>query len=213
MPFKALIFVISFVLLLPGLGPKQSWSQTLEAGEALLSTSRFRPIPDGAKVMLQLADDSNINLRLRDVAAEALRRASYGVVTQGADYTLRLESERQVRGATFDRSIGSLRAGSSVGRPEGNSGGPRGDGVDVNLKLWSSTRNSLLSPKGTGAAPNQGFSVTMKAFDEAARKPAWHGIAQVPNTGGDSYRAANAMVRQLIDALGLTIEAETVSVR
>ena len=85
--------------------------------------------------------------------------------------------------------------------------------MDVNLKLWSSTRNSLLSPKGTGAAPKQGFSVTMKAFDEAARKPAWHGIAQAPNTGSDSYRAASAMVRHLIDALGLTIEAETVSVR
>ena len=107
----------------------------MEAGEALLSVSGFRPIPDGAKVTLQLADDSDINLRLRDVAAEALRRAGYGVVTQGAEYTLRIESERQVRGATFYKSTGCLRAGSSVGRPEGNSGGPRGDGVDVNLKL------------------------------------------------------------------------------
>ena len=94
MPFKALIFVISFVLFLPGLGPKQCWSQTLEAGEALLSASKFRPIPDGAKVTLQLADDSDINLRLRDVATEAMRRSGYGIVTQGADYTLRLESER-----------------------------------------------------------------------------------------------------------------------
>ena len=213
MPFKALIFVITFVLFLPGLGPKQSWSQTLEAGEALLSASGFRPIPDGAKMMLQLADDSDINLRLRDVAAQTLRLAGYGVVTQGADYTFRIESERQVRGATFDRSIGGLRAGSSVGRPEGNSGGPRGDVVDVNLKLWFSTRNSLLSPKGTDAAPKQDFGVTMKAFDEAARKPAWHGIAQAPNTGGGSYRAASAMVRHLIDALGVTIEVETVSVR
>ena len=158
MPFKALTFVISFVLFLPGLGPKQSCSQTLEAGEALLSASGFRPTPDGAKVTLQLADDSDINLRLCDVAAEALRRAGYGVVTQGTDYTLRLESERQVLGATFDRSIGSLRAGSSVGQPEGNSGGPQGDGVDVNLKLWSSKRNSLISPKGTGAAPKQGLA-------------------------------------------------------
>ena len=85
MPFKALIFVISFVLFLPGLGLKQSWSQTLESGEALLSASGFRPVPDGAKVVLQLADDRDINLRLRDIAGQALRRAGSGVVIQGAD--------------------------------------------------------------------------------------------------------------------------------
>ena len=58
MPFKALIFVISFVLFLPGLGPKQSWSQTLEAGEALLSASGFRPMADGAKVTFEVVPEN-----------------------------------------------------------------------------------------------------------------------------------------------------------
>lgn len=213
MPLKILLLALSIVLLPPVLGETPALSQSLQRGEALLTASGFRPIPDGAKVALQLADDSDINLRLRDVAAEALTRAGYQIVEQGPEYTLRLESERLIRGTSVDRSIGSLRAGSSIGRPEGNSGGPRGDGVDVNVKLWSSTRNSLLNPKSAGAAAKQGFGVAIKAFDETVRQPAWHGIARAADTGGDSYRAASAMVKHLIDAFGLSIEAETVSLR
>jgi hypothetical protein len=213
MPPRTILFALSIALLAVTFGAEQVRSQTLHAGEGLLNASGFRPISDGAKVSLQLADDSDINLRLRDVAVRALTRAGYVVVEEGAAYTLRLESERLLQGANVDRSIGSLRAGSSVGRPIGNSSGPRGDGVDLNLKLWSSTRNSLLSPKSAGAAPKQGFGVVIEAFDETARKPAWHGIARAPDAGGDSYRAGSAMVKHLIDALGHSINGEIVSLR
>ena len=135
MPIKFLLLALTVVLFPPTLGEAPALSQSLQRGEAVLTASVFRPIRDGAKVALQLADDSDINLRLREVAVQALTRAGYQIVEHGPDYTLRLESERLVRGTSVDRSIGSLRAGSSVGRPEGNSGGPRGDGVDLNVKL------------------------------------------------------------------------------
>lgn len=210
---RTMLIALSMMLLVLTGGAEQGRSQSLETGEALLNTSAFRPIVDGAKVSLQLADDSDINLRLLEVAVQSLTRAGYIVVEESAEFTLRLESERLVQGESVDRSIGSLRAGSSVGRPIGNSGGPRGDGVDLNLKLWSSTRNSLLNPKSTGAAPKQGFGVVIEAFDEAVRKPAWHGIVRSPDVGGDSYRAGSAMVKHLIEALGLNVKEEVVSLR
>ncbi len=210
---NAFAFIVSIALLLSVAVFEKASAQALRSGEAVLTASGFRPIPEGAKVVLRLADDSDINLRLRDVAKQALTRAGYDVVDTGATFTLRLESERLLQGALADRSIGSLRAGSGIGRPEGNSGGPRGDGVDLNLKLWSSSRNSLLNPKSSGAAAKQGFGVVIKAFDEAARKPAWHGIARAADAGGDSYRAGSAMVKHLVDSLGLTVETEIVSLR
>lgn len=204
--FTVLIALSSFL-------PQDAKAQTLERGEAVLSANGYRDIAAGATIAVHLADDSDINLRLREVATRALQRAGYTVVESGAAHTLRLESKRRASGAAFDQSIGSLHAGSSVGRPEGNSGGPRGDGVDVNVRLWSTTRNSLLNPKSAGSAPKQGFGVTLDAFEEATRKPAWHGAVRTDDTGGDSYRAGSAMVKHLVDALGLTIEAEYVSLR
>lgn len=210
---KVIVFVFSTVLLLTAVEFQSASGQTLQSGEAILSASGFRTIPDRAKVRLQLADDTDINLRLRAIAIQALTRAGYAVVDADAAFTLRLESERLLKGRQTDLSIGSLRAGSSVGRPEGNAGGPRGDGVDLNLRLWSSTKNSLLNPKSAGVAAKQGFAVVIKAFDEAAHKPAWHGIARAPDSGGDSYRTGSAMVKHLIDALGLTVDQEIVSLR
>ena len=210
---QSYVFIFSIALIFAIVAFQQSFGQTPGTGEAAMMASGFRPIADGAKVELQIADDSDINLRLRDVAELALTRAGYSVVDDRPDFTLRLETERLLGAAPLDSSIGSLRAGSGVGRPTGNAGGPRGTGVNLNLKLWSSSRNSLLSPKASGAAPKQGFGVTIKAFYEAARKPAWHGIARAPDSGGDSFRAGSAMIKHLIDVLGQTIETETVSLR
>jgi hypothetical protein len=183
-------------------------------GDGAVMTARsYRPIPDGARLEIQIADDSDINLRLLDIAVRALTRAGYTVVSEKPAFTLRLETERLVSGAAQDRSIGSLRAGSGVGRPTGNVGGPQGTGVDLNLKLWSSSRNSLLSPKSAGTAPKQGFGLRLDAFDESAGKPAWQGAARTQDNEGDDFRTGSALIRHLIDAVGLTIEAETVSIR
>ncbi len=181
--------------------------------DGVMSASAFRPVPDDSRLTIQIADDTDINLRLRDVAERLLRRAGYTIVSEKPTFTLRLESQRISGGVQFDRSIGSLRAGSSVGRPTGNRSGPQGTGVDLNLKLWSSTRNSLLSPKSPGSAPKQGLGIQIEAFDEIARKPAWHGVARAVDSGGDSFRTGSALVRHLVDAFGLTIKEETLSLR
>lgn len=196
-------------------GASASFAQTEEVtrGEALISSSGFRQIPAGARVALKISDDSDINLRLRDVASRGLKRAGYLLVTRDPEFTLRLESEQLISGQRVDHSIGSLRYGSGVGRSVGKEDGPQGTGVDVNVKLWSSTKNSLLAPKSHSVTRKQGFEVTIEAFDEAAAKPAWQGIARAPDTGGDPFRAGSAMVKHLVDSLGLTLDDEIVPLR
>lgn len=182
-------------------------------GEASMTTKAYRPIPDNARIALRVADDSDINLRLQEVVERALSRAGYTIVADRPTFTVRLETARRARGVRTDDSIGSLRAGSSVGRPTGNVGGPQGTGVDLNVKLWSSTKNSLLSPKSGGSAPKQGFDVKLEAFDETARKPAWNGVARAAYNGGDNFRAGSIMINRLIEAFGISIEPESVSLQ
>ncbi len=188
-------------------------AQIEAAGDAVMSTRSFRPIPDGSLIKVQIADDTDINLRLRDVTERALRRAGYRITTDKPAFTFRLETERLGAGTQLDRSVGSLRAGSGVGRPSGNIGGPQGTGVDFNLKLWSSSRNSVLNPQSSGTAPKQGFGIQLEAFDETAGKPSWHGASRAPDNGGDSFRTGSAIIRHLVGAIGLTLEAESISLR
>ena len=169
--------------------------------DATMTTRAYRPIPDNARVALQIADDSDINLRLQEVTSRALTRASYTVVTDKPTITLRLETVRRTAGSRTDDSIGSIRAGSSVGRPTGNVGGPQGTGVDLNVKLWSSTKNSLLRHRSSGSVPKQGFDVKLEAFDETTLKPAWNGIARAAYNGGDNFRAGSIMINRLIGHL------------
>ena len=190
-----------------------AFAQSNDGGDATMTTKAYRPIPDNARVALQIADDSDINLRLQEVAARALTRAGYTVVTDKPTITIRLETVRRAAGSRTDDSIGSLRAGSSVGRPTGNVGGPQGTGVDLNVKLWSSTKNSLLHPRSSGSAPRQGFDVKLEAFDETALKPAWNGIARAAYNGGDNFRAGSIMINRLIEAFGTSIEPESLSLQ
>ncbi len=201
----AMLFAAAFV------GPAAA--QSGGANDAVMSASVYRPIPQGARVTLRLADDTDINLRLREVATRSLTRAGYHVVEDDPVIVLRLESRRFSSANSADRSIGQLRYGSGFGRSVGNVDGPQGVGVDVKLKLWSSTRNSLLKPQGKSVAQRQGFGVSIDAYDEIAGKPAWSGVARAADNGGDSFRAGGAMVRRLIEALGIAVEAETVSLR
>lgn len=182
-------------------------------GEATMTTKAYSPIPDDARIALRVADDSDINLRLQEVTKRALSRAGYAVVADKPTFTLRLETTRRAGGIRTDDSIGSLRAGSGIGRPTGNIGGPQGTGVDLNVKLWSSTKNSLLSPKSGGSAPKQGFDVKLEVFDETALKPAWNGVARAEYNGGDNFRAGSIMINRLIEAFGISIEPESLSLQ
>lgn len=186
-------------------------AQYVEEDDAVISARSFRPIAAGVRVALRIADDTELNQRLAAVTADALRRAGYQVVEDNPEILLRLETRRPAEIGLHDRSVGSFEAGSGHGRPTGNVGGPRGVGVDLNLRLWSSTRNSLLKRTKRGAAPRQGFSVIFDAYDETAGKAAWHGDARARNVGGDSFRAGSAMIQRLIDVFGSALEPTPVS--
>jgi len=208
--------VIGAMLVLAGMaasGASGANAQYIEEEDAVIAARSYRPIAPDTRVALRIADDTELNQRLAAVAADALRRAGYQVVEDDPVIVLRLETHRRTGIGRDDRSIGSLNAGSGHGRPVGSVGGPRGVGVDLNLRLWSSTRNSLLKPARPAAAPKQGFTVIFNAYDEPTGKAAWRADARAQNVEGNLFRAGSAIIRRLIDLFGTTVEAKPVSLR
>lgn len=208
---RAALWVVGAMAALASIAAGDAGAQYIEEDDAVIAARSYRPIPPGVRVALRIADDTELNQRLAAVAADALRRAGYQVVVDNPVIVLRLETRRRAGIEPKDRSVGSLDVGSGHGRPTGMVGGPRGVGVDVNLRLWSSTRNSLLKRSKPSAAPKQGFSVIFDAYDETAGKAAWRGDARAESVGGNSFRAGSAMIRRLIDLFGTAAEPTPIS--
>lgn len=206
-------WVAGVMAMLAGIVASDAGAQYIAGNDAVIAARSFHPIAPGTRVALRIADDTALNQRLAAVATDALARAGYRVVEDNPVIVLRLETRRRAGIEPEDQSVGRLDAGSGLGRPTGNVGGPRGVGVDVNLRLWSSTRNSLLKRVKPSAAPKLGFRVIFDAYDEPAGKAAWRGDARAQNAGGDLFRAGGAMIRHLIELFGTTAEPTPISLR
>jgi hypothetical protein len=82
---------------------------------------------------------------------------------------------------------------------------PRGSEVDLNVKLWSSTKKSLLGQKRPSKPLRQGFQLTLEAYDVKKSEYVWRGNARTAETGGDAFRVGQAMARRLIEVIGETV--------
>jgi hypothetical protein len=111
-----------------------------------------------------------------------------------------METKNIAEGQAADNSVGSLQAGNQTG-------------VDLNVRLWSSTKNSLLK-RNVGEAENvPEFVILFDAYDEVAKKAAWRGEARTTDSEGDSIEVASAMIRQIVPMLGITVPRRTVPLR
>lgn len=81
------------------------------ASNARLWAKAFKTLPDGAVLALQYDQDTEVNMRLRDVLERDLESRGYGVVEHDAPYILRYRTEvdRKARTpqALFELDIGS----------------------------------------------------------------------------------------------------------
>lgn len=175
-------------------------AQGLTEGNMEIQAQSLEQISPTASIRLQLANDSEFNLRLGAVAVKALQEAGYIVDERSRMVTLRLETQNVTVAKKSDTSIGSLEAGSGVG-------------VDLNVRLWSSSKNSLLKQNSNEKEKTPAFSITFDAYDEVAGKASWHGEAVTESMDGNNFEAGESMVRQLISAFGTTLKRKTVPLR
>jgi hypothetical protein len=177
-----------------------------EVGEILLSAQSTQPIAPKSRFEVRLSDDTDLNLRLRDVFIERLQNA--GFIKDGVSPTLViwLKPQRITWNSDQNGSIGSLRVGSTLGPPSGSLNDPRGSEVDFNVKLWSSTKNSLLRKNKSTRMARRGFQIVLEVFNNTKDAYIWRGSARATELSGESFRVGQAMAPRLIEVLGQTVE-------
>lgn len=182
------------------IGAPAAPAQSLPEARAEITAQAFEPVPVGTRIELRLADDSDQNKQLGAVAEEALAQAGFVLDNSNPTVTLRLETKFISAGDREDNSIGSLSAGTD-------------SGVDLNVRLWSSTRNSLLNRNVDAGESQSVFVILLEAFDEVARKPAWRGEAQTIDADSGDLEAGSAIIRALVPALGRTVKRTVIPLR
>jgi hypothetical protein len=174
-------------------------------GEILLSAQAVHAINPNAAIDVRVSDDTELNIRLRDVVRGILHRAGFKIDGNNPALVLQLQTQRLIQREGDTGSIGQFRAGSATGRPSGSLDDPRGSEVDLNVKLWSSTKKSLLGQKRPSKPLRQGFQLTLEAYDVKKSEYVWRGNARTAETGGDAFRVGQAMARRLIEVIGETV--------
>ena len=125
---------------------------------------------------------------------------------------LQLQTQRLVQGESDGGYIGQFRAGSATGRPRGSLDDPRGSEIDLNVKLWSSTRKSLLGQKPQSKRSRPGFQLTLEAYDVVKGEYVWRGSARTEESGGDTFRVGQAMASRLVETFGKTVAPRIVEI-
>ncbi|MBT5107477.1 MAG: hypothetical protein HOM25_02235 [Rhodospirillaceae bacterium] len=171
----------------------------------MLSAQAVHAINPNAAIDVRVSDDTELNIRLRDVVRGILHRAGFKIDGNNPALVLQLQTQRLIQREGDTGSIGQFRAGSATGRPSGSLDDPRGSEVDLNVKLWSSTKKSLLGQKRPSKPLRQGFQLTLEAYDVKKSEYVWRGNARTAETGGDAFRVGQAMARRLIEVIGETV--------
>ena len=193
--FRQLMRVIlpAAALLCAGVLTLPALAQDKLEDKAVISAQGIKPVVPGARIRFRLADDSDFNRQLADVAVSALRNAGYASDDTAPQITLRMETFHSAASAAPDNSIGSLQADS-------------GGDVDLNVRLWSNSKNSLLNKKPGETEGPAHFVIVLEAYDEAAEAVSWHAEARTDNRNATRVEAGSAMVQQLISVFGKASE-------
>jgi hypothetical protein len=174
-------------------------------GEILLSAQAVHGIDPNVSIDVRVSDDTDLNIRLRDVVRDILHRTGFKFEENNPALVLQLQTQRLTQSEGDTGSIGQFRAGSATGRPTGSLDDPRGSEVDLNVKLWSSTKKSLLGQKRRSRPLRQGFQLSLEVHDAVKNEYVWRGSAQTAETGGDVFRVGKAMASHLVEVIGETV--------
>jgi hypothetical protein len=177
-----------------------------DVGEILLSGQSIQPIEPKSSFEVRLSDDSDLNLRLQDIFIEHLQNAGFIKDSVSPTLVIWLKTQRITWNSGENGSIGSLRVGSTLGPPSGSLNDPRGSEVDFNVKLWSSTKNSLLRKNKSTDAQRRGFQIVLDVFNNTKDAFIWRGSARATELSGDSFRVGQSMAPRLLEILGQTVE-------
>src|SRR3546814_10358904 len=149
--------------------------------------------------MVDVLDDSDLNLRLRDTIAAALRQRGWQPAGQGR-YVLLFQTQ-EIHSLSGDGGIGELSVST-------------GEGIRMHMNLWSSTRESLLANRsGTGRKSVSLLRLDMTLRDGAdAGRVVWQGQSFAEARRADRFAVFRPMAPHLLDRPGRSSALETVAI-
>jgi hypothetical protein len=184
---------LALLLLLPA-GPG------LAGDSAVISASRFSDLPPGKAVNVQVYDDSDMNLRVREAFVQALQVRGVTVVA-GAPLELMLDLTVQEGRLEITQP--------SLGRASSNVSDSR-----VELNVLSNTEDSVLggrrSEPGTRVVREGIVSLNAQLNDPEARETLWQGDVRTEMDRRGLEGLAERMVEPLADSYGRNVANEEV---
>lgn len=169
----------------------------------LLTTQVFKKTPAQPAIAVSPYDDSDLNLTLKaDFEAQIAGQNRGRVEREGAaDYLLLFESEVMPADAVpRDPSLGSAEV--------------TDEGVDVNVNVWSSEKDSILGGRQEGAAMDSSvFHINAVLRERASSTVAWQGDAYYRLSGPATEPVARAMIAPLVEKLGQAVVRESFEIR
>jgi len=148
----------------------------------------YRDLPAGLAVRLELMDDSDLNLQVRDLIAGQLAADGY-TVAETAPFVLQIETQTASQAAD-DPSLGSFQATDR--------------GAEIRMNLWSSTEDSLLRGRQDKVGAEARYRISLGLYDSRDGRYYWRGAASTTLDQGDAAAASRDMVPALIAQFGKT---------
>ncbi len=192
--------IVMIGILMPG-AVQTVWAQAVTGGGGMVNAVAFNALPEELVVAVTLFDNTDLDLAIRDEMIEALEGAKHAV-SDGAPYELSLETDAEaIRYSSKDPSLGEI---SSVG-----------GGLDVELNVWSSTKDSLLGGRQerTVRQGENHFEIHAVLTDRQAGSVVWEGRATVEGDRGSAAPITRKMVDSLVANLGRTVNDGTFPAR
>ncbi len=192
--------IVMIGILMPG-AVQTVWAQAVTGGGGMVNAVAFSALPEELVVEVTLFDNTDLDLAIRDEMIEALEGAKHAV-SDGAPYELSLETDAEaIRYSSKDPSLGEI---SSVG-----------GGLDVELNVWSSTKDSLLGGRQerTVRQGENHFEIHAVLTDRQAGSVVWEGRATVEGDRGSAAPITRKMVDSLVANLGRTVNDGTFPAR
>lgn len=173
------------------------------AAETSLNAVSFEDIPQGVPITVEIFDNSDENLALKEAFENELRAQGYQL-QNGANLIMTVE--------TRDSSGRWTGGGSNRVVRIGNSDNHTGtDAPDVRVSIFDNERGGILNPKRgstlTQVAPNQ-YRIDASIEDRLNGKTLWQGWAVHDVMATDDIARHRTMVKPLVSNIGKTVRSD-----
>lgn len=196
--WPGMVAAIGLALLAAGGAHAQQGVDAEAAAPGMVTARTFAAPPPAFTVSVAPYDDSDLNLTLKADFEAALTARWQAVLREeaAAAYLLLFESEVVPANlAPPPPSLGSARVS--------------GEGAEVSVNVWSTSRDSVLG--GRQQAPEGGnnvFHINAVLRDRATGEVAWQGDAYYALREPEPARVARALVPPLVDRIGRSVVRE-----